>query len=175
MSTRPELRAVFTNDAIRAIGALARQQEVCREQGGKVVFVSGMDAAREYILERVQDAADPRDAQIATLTRELEEARQRADSLKFDLNLFAAVLGVQGRDDVDAAVIRLNAAINAANDRATNAEAQRGALTAALIKVRAHTAYIVPSSEVREVELTRGLLQSIERIAEAALAGAGKD
>lgn len=46
-----ELHAVFTNEVIRAIGSLARQQNVCREQGGQVVFVSGIDAAREYIIE----------------------------------------------------------------------------------------------------------------------------
>lgn len=47
------LRAVFTNEVIRAIGALARQQEVCREQDGKTVFVTGMEAAREYLIEHV--------------------------------------------------------------------------------------------------------------------------
>ena len=31
--------------ALRAIGALARQQNVCREQAGQTVFVTGMDAA----------------------------------------------------------------------------------------------------------------------------------
>ncbi len=50
------LRAVFTNEVIRAVGALARQQNVCREQGGKVAFVTGMDAAREYIVEQIQAA-----------------------------------------------------------------------------------------------------------------------
>jgi hypothetical protein len=48
------LRATFTNEVIRAIGALARQQNVCREQGGQVVFVTGMEAAQEYIVEHVQ-------------------------------------------------------------------------------------------------------------------------
>ncbi len=51
------LRAVFTNEVIRAIGSLARQQNVCREQGGKAVFVTGMEAAREYIVEHVKLAA----------------------------------------------------------------------------------------------------------------------
>jgi hypothetical protein len=45
------LRSMFTNEVIRAIGALARQQNVCREQGGKATFVTGMEAAREYIVE----------------------------------------------------------------------------------------------------------------------------
>jgi hypothetical protein len=35
---------------------LARQQEVCREQDGKTVFVTGMDAAREYLIEHVREA-----------------------------------------------------------------------------------------------------------------------
>lgn len=48
------LRSIFTNEVIRAIGALARQQNVCREQAGNVVFVTGMEAAREYIVEHVQ-------------------------------------------------------------------------------------------------------------------------
>lgn len=47
------LRAMFTNEVIRAIGALARQQHVCREQAGHVVFVTGMEATREYIVEQV--------------------------------------------------------------------------------------------------------------------------
>lgn len=51
-----ELRATFTNEVIRAIGALARQQNVCREQAGQVVFVTGMEAAREYIMEHFQAA-----------------------------------------------------------------------------------------------------------------------
>lgn len=50
------LRATFTNEVIRAIGALARQQNVCREQAGKMVFVTGMDATREYIVEHVRAA-----------------------------------------------------------------------------------------------------------------------
>ena len=50
------LRSVFTNKVIQAIGALARQKDVCREQGGAVVFVTGMEAAREYIVEHVADA-----------------------------------------------------------------------------------------------------------------------
>jgi hypothetical protein len=48
-----QLRAVFTNEVIRAISALARQQNVCREQNGHVVFVTGMEAAREYIIEQI--------------------------------------------------------------------------------------------------------------------------
>lgn len=50
------LRTVFTNEVIRAIGALARQQNVCREQGGAMAFVTGMEAAREFIVEHVQAA-----------------------------------------------------------------------------------------------------------------------
>lgn len=50
---RNTLRTAFTNEVIRAAGALARQQEVCREQEGQVVFVTGMDAAREYLVEQV--------------------------------------------------------------------------------------------------------------------------
>lgn len=50
------VRAAFTNDVIRVVGALARQQNVCREQGGTVAFVDGMDAAREYITETIADA-----------------------------------------------------------------------------------------------------------------------
>lgn len=50
------LRAAFTNEVIRAIGALARQQNVCREQAGQVVFVTGMEAAREYLVEQAADA-----------------------------------------------------------------------------------------------------------------------
>ena len=46
------LRSVFTNEVIRAVGALVRQQNVCREQAGQVVFVTGMEAAREYISEQ---------------------------------------------------------------------------------------------------------------------------
>jgi len=46
-------RSVFTNEVIRAIGALARQQNVCREQAGQAVFVTGMEAAREYIVEHL--------------------------------------------------------------------------------------------------------------------------
>ena len=48
--TADEFHAIFTNEVIRAIGSLARQREVCREQDGKAVFVTGMDAAREYII-----------------------------------------------------------------------------------------------------------------------------
>lgn len=55
------LRAAFTNEVIRAIGALARQQNVCREQAGKTVFVTGMEAAREYIIEHVLSALPRRD------------------------------------------------------------------------------------------------------------------
>ena len=51
------LRATFTNEVIRAIGALARQETVCREQAGQMVFVTGMEAAREYIVEHIQEAA----------------------------------------------------------------------------------------------------------------------
>jgi hypothetical protein len=54
---REAAAAIFTNDVIRAIGALARQQNVCREQDGKAVFVTGMEAAREYIIEHVELAA----------------------------------------------------------------------------------------------------------------------
>lgn len=50
---QPKLRAAFTNEVIRAVSSLARQREVCREQDGKAVFVSGMDAAREYLTEQV--------------------------------------------------------------------------------------------------------------------------
>ena len=59
--TRQQLRSVFTNEVIRAISALARQQNVCREQDGQVVFVSGMDAAREYLVEHVQAALSAED------------------------------------------------------------------------------------------------------------------
>lgn len=66
------LRAVFTNEVIRAIGALARQQNVCREQGGQVVFVTGMEAAREYIVEHVNLAAkDAADTRIARLREQI--------------------------------------------------------------------------------------------------------
>jgi len=62
-----ELRAVFTNEVIRAIGSLARQQNVCREQGGKAVFVTGMEAAREYIVEHISDAlsASPAETELS--------------------------------------------------------------------------------------------------------------
>jgi hypothetical protein len=50
------LRVAFTNEVIRAAGALARQQQVCREQEGQVVFVTGMDAAREYLVEQALSA-----------------------------------------------------------------------------------------------------------------------
>ncbi len=52
-----KLREVFTNEVIRAIGLLARQQQVCREQDGKMIIVTGMEAAREYIVEHVALAA----------------------------------------------------------------------------------------------------------------------
>ena len=51
--TATALRATFTNEVIRAVCALARQSQVCREQGGEVVFVTGMEAAREYLVEHV--------------------------------------------------------------------------------------------------------------------------
>ena len=57
--THQALRVIFTNDVIRAIGALARQQNVCREQDGKAVFVTGMEAAREYIIEHILLAIPP--------------------------------------------------------------------------------------------------------------------
>lgn len=50
-----ELRAKLTNEVIRAIRALASQQNVCREQDGQVVFVTGIEAAREYLIEQVRD------------------------------------------------------------------------------------------------------------------------
>lgn len=53
---RPFVRKALTNDVIRAIGALARQQQVCREQDGAMVFVDGMDAAREYAAEQIAEA-----------------------------------------------------------------------------------------------------------------------
>ncbi len=53
------LRSVFTNEVIHAIGALARQQNVCREQGGTAVFVTGMEAAREYIIEQLMPLPSP--------------------------------------------------------------------------------------------------------------------
>ena len=49
----PSLRVIFTNEKMRAICALARQQKVCREQDGAVVFVTGIEAAREYLIEHV--------------------------------------------------------------------------------------------------------------------------
>lgn len=63
------IRSVFTNEVLRAIGALARQQNVCREQGGKAVFVTGMEAAREYIVEHAQPV----------LESALASERQRAE------------------------------------------------------------------------------------------------
>ncbi len=53
------IRTTFTNEVIRAIGSLARQENVCREQDGRVVFVTGMEAAREYIVEHVLLALAP--------------------------------------------------------------------------------------------------------------------
>jgi hypothetical protein len=55
------LRTTFTNEVIRAIGSLARQQNVCREQGGRMVFVTGMEAAREYIIEHILLALAPKE------------------------------------------------------------------------------------------------------------------
>lgn len=79
------LRAVFTNEVIRAIGALARQQNVFREQGGQVVFVTGMEAAREYIVESIRaaltEAAPPEKEQnpdMVFLREAVEEAAKDA-------------------------------------------------------------------------------------------------
>lgn len=88
--TQQQLRAAFTNEVIRAIGALARQQNVCREQGGKVVFVTGMEAAREYIVEQVSAALPPpaeANEQTAGERRQLavicaEALRRHADVLR---------------------------------------------------------------------------------------------
>jgi len=49
------LRSMLTNEFIRAIGALARQQDVCRVKDGAATFVTGMEAAREYIVEHVEE------------------------------------------------------------------------------------------------------------------------
>ena len=57
MTDETVYRSVFTDEVIRAIGALARQQNVCREQAGQAVFVTGMEAAREYIVEQLASAA----------------------------------------------------------------------------------------------------------------------
>ncbi len=53
---RADLRLAFTNEVLRAVGSLARQKNVCREQNGKAVFMTGMEAAREYLIEQI-DAA----------------------------------------------------------------------------------------------------------------------
>lgn len=50
------LRAALTNEVVRAMSALSRQRAVCREQGGQIVFVSGYEAAREYLVETIADA-----------------------------------------------------------------------------------------------------------------------
>jgi hypothetical protein len=54
------LRELLTNDVIRATKALAQQRNVCREQGGQVVFVTGVEAAREYLSESL-DALCPQE------------------------------------------------------------------------------------------------------------------
>jgi hypothetical protein len=54
------LRELLTNDVIRATKALAQQRNVCREQGGQVVFVTGVEAAREYLIESL-DALCPQE------------------------------------------------------------------------------------------------------------------
>lgn len=59
------LRDALTNEVIRAIAALARQQDVCREQDGKAVFVTGMEAAREYAVESLSGALSRLKAQEA--------------------------------------------------------------------------------------------------------------
>lgn len=76
-TTEPEcaaLRATFTNEVIRAVGALARQQNVCREQGGHVVFVTGMEAAREYIVEHAEAAVTAQTRQLDTLRKDEHQA-----------------------------------------------------------------------------------------------------
>lgn len=50
------IRAVLTNEVLRAVCALRQQQQVCRGQAGQVTIVSGMDAAREYLVEQFASA-----------------------------------------------------------------------------------------------------------------------
>lgn len=50
------IREALTDEVIRAARALSMQTNVCREQGGSVVFVTGIEAAREYLVEQVEAA-----------------------------------------------------------------------------------------------------------------------
>lgn len=56
---RDHIRCVLTDEVIRAVRSLAIERAVCREQDGHVVFVTGIDAAREYIIEMICRADPP--------------------------------------------------------------------------------------------------------------------
>lgn len=72
------IRAALTNDVIRAIGALARQRNVCREQGGQAVFVTGLEAAREYVVEQIMSALNADRDALAKRVQALEQAVKTA-------------------------------------------------------------------------------------------------
>lgn len=51
MSEQQKIRAAIDNEVIRAVAVLRQQKTVARDQDGQTVFVSGTEAAREYLIE----------------------------------------------------------------------------------------------------------------------------
>jgi hypothetical protein len=145
-----QLRAVFTNEVIRAIAALARQREVCREQAGQAVFVSGMDAAREYIVEHAQPilhaALEAATARLASQQAHVEALEKERDELLLDRHQPGRISACGHyrvftmpclHEDGTEQPSCMQCDRDAAQDRAEQAEAERDALTARLARVEA--------------------------------------
>lgn len=71
-----KIHEAIDHDVIRAVAALRQQRTVAREQNGQTVFVSGTEAAREYLLETLACALEAGDA-IPPATPEPRELPRR--------------------------------------------------------------------------------------------------